>query len=34
MAQEVLLDTTLTDEERAERLKELSVRYKDTLLFI
>ena len=33
-AQQILLDTTLTDEQRTARLEELSKRYKDTLLYI
>lgn len=33
-AQEILLDTTLTDEERTRRLEELSERYSETLLYI
>ena len=33
-AQEILLDTTLTDEQRTKKLEELSQRYSETLLFI
>ena len=33
-AQAILLDTTLTDEQRTAKLEELSSRYKDTLLYI
>lgn len=33
-AQEILLDTTLTDEQRTQKLEELSARYSETLLYI
>ena len=33
-AQEILLDTTLTDEQRTQKLEELSQRYSETLLYI